>query len=142
MKVTVSGKQFVVGGAFPEYAEARLEEAADKYFESGIGSSVAVSWTGSVLRINIITHPARDIIVLSHGVAETARLALDIALEMIAKRLRRHKRRLRDYQRRDKSEAKQNRVNLQRYVIVLPKILALPITRTTAAFSRARISPS
>ena len=142
MKVTVSGKQVVVGDAFSEYAEARLEEAVDKYFDSGIGSSLAVSWTGSVLRINITTRPGRGIIVLSHGVAETARLAFEIASEKIAKRLRRHKRRLRDYQRRDKSEAKQNRVNIQRYVIVLPKILALPITRTTAALRRARTPPS
>ena len=79
---------------------------------------------------------------LSNGVAETAYLAFDIALEKIAKRLRRHKRRLRDYRRREKSEAKQNRVNMHRYVIVQPKILALPIMRTTVAFRRARTTPS
>ena len=106
------------------------------------GSSVAVSWTGSVLRTNITTHPGRGIIVLSHGVAETARLVFDIALEKIAKRPRCHERRLRGYKRGDKSEAKQNRVNIQRNLIVLPKILALPITRTTAALRRARTPPS
>ena len=142
MKGTVSGKQVVVGDAFLDYAEARLEEAVDKYFDSGIGSSLAVSWTGSVLRINITTHPGTGIIAISHGVAETAHLACDIVLEKITKSLRLHERRLRDYGRREKSEARQNRVNMRRYVIVQPKILALPITRTTAAFRRARTTPS
>ena len=142
MKVTVSGKQVVVGGAFPDYAEARLEEVVDNYFDSGIGSSVGVSGSGSVLRINITTDPGSGIIALSHGVAGTAHLACNIALEKIAKSLSRHKRRLRDYRRREKSEAKQNRVNMQRYVIVQSKTLALPITRTPAAFRRARTTPS
>lgn len=121
MKVTVSGKQVDIGDAFPEYAEDRLEEVVEKYFDSGIDSSVTVSRAGSGLRIDITVHPGRGIIVQSHGEAETAHLAFDIALEKIAKRLRRHKRRLRDHHRREKSEAKQNSVNMQRYVIAQPE---------------------
>jgi len=121
MKVTVSGKQVDIGGAFPEYAEDRLEEVVDKYFDSGLDSSVTVSRAGSGLRIDITVHPGRGIIVQSHGDAETAHLAFDIALEKIAKRLRRHKRRLRDHHRKEKSEAKQNPVNMQRYVIAQPE---------------------
>ena len=117
MKVTVSGKQVDIGDAFPEYAEDRLEEVVDKYFDSSIDSSVTVSRAGSGLRIDITVHPGRGIVVQSHGEAETAHLAFDVALEKIAKRLRRHKRRLRDHHRREKSEAKRNPVAFQRYVI-------------------------
>ena len=142
MKVTVSGKQVDDGDAFPKYAEDRLGEAVDRYFDSGIDSSFKVSWAGGGLRINITTHPERGFMALSHRLAEAAHPVFDTALEKVAKRLRRHKRWLKDYQRREKSEAKQNRVNMRRYVIAQPKIPALPITRTIAAFRRARTVPS
>ena len=142
MKVTVSGKQVDDADAFPKYAEDRLGEVVDRYFDSGIDSSFKVSWGGGGLRINITTHPERGFIALSHRVAETAHPAFDTALEKVAKRLRRHRRRLRDFPRREKSEVKQNRVNMRRYVIAQLKIPALPITRTIAAFRRARTVPS
>ncbi len=120
MQVTVSGKQVDIGEAFPAYAEGLLDDVVDKYFDSGIDSNVTVSKAGSGLRIDISVHPGRGIVVQSHGEAATAHLAFDIALERIAKRLRRYKRRLRDHNRKEKSEAKQNPLNAQRYVIEQP----------------------
>ncbi len=72
------------------------------------------------MRVDISVHPGRGIVVQSHGEAATAHLAFDIALERIAKRLRRYKRRLRDHNRKEKSEVKQNPRNAQRYVIAQP----------------------
>tara|TARA_R110000868_G_scaffold32036_1_gene116881 strand:- start:6992 stop:7612 length:621 start_codon:yes stop_codon:yes gene_type:complete len=120
MQVTVSGKQVDIGEAFPAYAEELLDDVVDKYFDSGIDSNVTVSKAGNGLRIDISVHPGRGIVVQSHGEAATAHLAFDLALERIAKRLRRYKRRLRDHNRKEKSEAKQNPLNAQRYVIAQP----------------------
>ncbi len=120
MKVTVSGKQVDIGDAFPAYAEDHLEDVVEKYFDSGIDSNVTVSRAGSGLRIDISVHPGRGIIVQSHGEGATAHAAFDLALERIAKRLRRYKRRLRDHHRKEKSEAKQNPRNAQQYVIAPP----------------------
>ena len=120
MKVTVSGKQIEIGEAFPAYAEGQLEEVVDKYFDKGIDSSITVSRAGSGLRVDISVHPGRGILVQSSGEAETAHPAFDQALERIAKRLRRYKRRLRDHHRKEKSEAKQNPVNMQLYIIAPP----------------------
>lgn len=120
MKVTVSGKQVDIGDAFPAYAEGHLEDVVGKYFDSGIDSNVTVSRAGSGLRIDISVHPGRGIIVQSHGEGGTAHAAFDLALERIAKRLRRYKRRLRDHHRKEKSEAKQNPRNAQQYVIAPP----------------------
>lgn len=121
MQVTVSGKQVDVGEAFPAYAEGLLDDVVDKYFDSGIDSNVTVSRASSGLRVDISVHPGRGIVVQSHGEAATAHLAFDLALERIAKRLRRYKRRLRDHHRKEKSEAKQNPLNAQRYVIAQPE---------------------
>ena len=120
MKVTVSGKQVEIGEAFPTYAENHLDEVVDKYFDSGIDSNVTVSRAGGGLRVDITVHPGRGIIVQSHGEGATAHVAFDLALERIAKRLRRYKRRLRDHNRKEKSEAKQNPRNAQRYIIAPP----------------------
>lgn len=120
MQVTVSGKQVEIGEAFPAYAEGLLDDVVDKYFDSGIDSNVTVSRAGSGLRVDISVHPGRGIVVQSHGEGATAHAAFDLALERIAKRLRRYKRRLRDHHRKEKSEAKQNALNAQRYVIAQP----------------------
>lgn len=120
MKVTVSGKQVEIGEAFPTYAESHLGEVVEKYFDSGIDSNVTVSRAGAGLRIDITVHPGRGIIVQSHGEGATAHAAFDLALERIAKRLSRYKRRLRDHNRKEKSEAKQNPRNAQRYIIAPP----------------------
>jgi len=120
MKVTVSGKQVDIGDAFPAHAESHLDAVVEKYFDSSIDSNVTVSRAGSGLRIDISVHPGRGILVQSHGEGATAHAAFDLALERIAKRLRRYKRRLRDHNRKEKSEAKQNPRNAQQYVIASP----------------------
>lgn len=120
MQVTVSGKQVDIGEAFSTHAENHLDEVVNKYFDSGIDSTVTVSRAGSGLRVDITVHPGRGIIVQSHGEGATAHAAFDLALERIAKRLRRYKRRLRDHNRKEKSEAKQNPRNAQRYIIAPP----------------------
>ena len=120
MKVTVSGKQVEIGDAFPAHAESHLDAVVEKYFDSSIDSNVTVSRAGSGLRIDISVHPGRGILVQSHGEGATAHAAFDLALERIAKRLRRYKRRLRDHNRKEKSEAKRNPRNAQKYVIAPP----------------------
>jgi hypothetical protein len=75
-------------------------------------------------------HPGRGIVVRSQGEADAAHPAFDLALERIAKRLRRYKRRLRDHNRKEKSEAKQNPLNAQRYVIEQPADEEAPETET------------
>ena len=117
MEVIVSGKQVDVGNAFPAYAESRLEVVVAKYFDGGIASNITVSRAGRALRIDISVHPGRGIVVQSRGEGATAHAAFDSALEHIAKRLRRYKRRLRNHHRKEKSEEKQNPRNAQQYVI-------------------------
>ena len=130
MDITVSGKQVAIGEAFPAYAEERLDVPVEKYFDRGIESNVTVSRAGNGLRRDISVHPGRGIVVRSQGEADAAPPAFDLARERIAKRLRRYKRRLRDHNRKEKSEAKQNPLNAQRYVIEQPADEEAPETET------------
>lgn len=118
MQITVSGKQIDVGEAFPQHAEQCLAELVEKYLDHAIDGSVTVTRGKGGVAVDIVVHAGRGVMVQSHGTAESAHLALDAALERIAKRLRRYKRRLKDHRRREKADAKQRQAqNAQRYVI-------------------------
>jgi ribosomal subunit interface protein len=117
MQVTVSGKQVDVGEAFQAYAEEHLNDIVSKYFDHGIESNVTVSRSRLGLRVDITVHAGRGVVVQSHGEADVAHPAFEMALDRIAKRLRRYKRRLKDHHRKERSEAKQNGFVAQRYII-------------------------
>ncbi|MGE0746095.1 MAG: ribosome-associated translation inhibitor RaiA [Rhodospirillales bacterium] len=108
MQITVTGKQIDVGEALRQHAEERLGEVVAKYFDHGIDANVVLSRVAHLFRADLSVHVGRNILVQSHGEAETAYPAFDVACDRIAKRLRRYKRRLRDHhqaQRRASAEA-------------------------------------
>lgn len=119
MQITVSGKQVDLGEAFQGYAEENLTEVVEKYFDHGIEANVTVSRAPLGLRVDITVHAGRGIVVQSHGEADAAHPAFETALERIAKRLRRYKRRLKDHHRKERAEAKQGAM-AQSYVIASP----------------------
>jgi len=102
MQITVTGKQIDVGEALRQHAEERLGEVVAKYFDHGIDANVVLSRVAHLFRADLSVHVGRNILVQSHGEAETAYPAFDVACDRIAKRLRRYKRRLRDHNQRER----------------------------------------
>ncbi len=99
MQVTITGKQLDVGDALREHVEANLADAVAKYFDQAIESTVVFSSSakGRLIRADIAVHAGRNIQMRGRAEAADAYAAFDAALERIAKRLRRYKRRLRDH---------------------------------------------
>ena len=120
MQVTVSGKQIDVGAAFQGYAEGHLEAVVGKYFDRGIDAAVTISRAGQGMRVDIKVHAGRGFVIQSHGEAEQAHQAFDIALERAGKRLRRYKRRLKGHHRKERAQAKLAPLNVQRYILAPP----------------------
>lgn len=116
MQVMVTGKQLDVGDALRSHVETQLSDAVSKYFENAIEASVVFSslGKGKMVRSDISVHVGRNIQMQGHAEAGEARAAFDGAMERIAKRLRRYKRRLRDH-RRAASEAAA--LEAQQYVL-------------------------
>lgn len=105
MKITVSGKQIDVGDALRSHVESTLDETVSKYFDQAIEGTAVFSRDGqSFLQCDITVHVGRDLQMRGSGEAGDAHAAFDLALEHIAKRLRRQKRRLRSHRRRDAAE--------------------------------------
>lgn len=99
MQVMVTGKQLNVGDALRGHVETHLADAVSKYFEHAIDASVVFSRQGKgrQVRSDISVHVGRNIQMQGHAESDEAHAAFDLAMERIAKRLRRYKRRLRDH---------------------------------------------
>ena len=75
-----------------------------KYFSNAIEASVVVSRDAHLLRVNLSVHVGQGILLQGHADAADPHAAYEAAVERVAKRLRRHKRRLRDHHKNAPSE--------------------------------------
>jgi ribosomal subunit interface protein len=118
MQVVVTGKQLSVGDSLRAHVDTHLADQVAKYFEHAIEASVVFSREGKgrQIRSDISVHIGRNIQMQGHGEADDAYIAFDAALDRIAKRLRRYKRRLRDH--RKTAAAEQTAIlQAQQYVL-------------------------
>jgi len=94
MNVTVTGKHIDLGEAFRERVVTGLTAATGKYFPNPLDAQVTVVKEGGTFRVDIAVHAARNLHMEATGSGDEAYAAAEQAIERIAKRLRRHKRRL------------------------------------------------
>lgn len=106
MQLSIKGKQLDIGDALRAHVETSLERVLGKYFGDAIDARVTFSREAHLYRAVVFTHIGRNIMVEAHGEAVEPYPAFDSAAERLAKRLRRHKRFLRDHHREGQAEAK------------------------------------
>ena len=97
MNLSVSGQQIEIGEALSAHARQALSAAVAKYFDDAIDGQVHFSREAYLFRADIVVHVGRNITMQSHAAAIDPYAAFDAACEHLAKRLRRHKRRLREH---------------------------------------------
>ena len=108
MHITVTGRHLDVGASLRRRVEEGLAAAVAKYFDRAIEAHVTFDKRGQFFIADIAVHVGRGIVAHSGGEADDPYVAFSSALEHLAKRLRRQKRRLRDHHnanaRADKTE--------------------------------------
>ena len=104
MKLSVTGKQIDVGDALRDHIETSLHATASKFFDNAMDGSVVLAKSAHLFRADISVHIGRNMLLQGHAEAGDAYAAFDAACDRIAKRLRRHKRRLRDHRKSGKDE--------------------------------------
>lgn len=109
-----------VGERLRRHVEARLNDGVAKYFDHALDSHVVFEPEGPLVRADISVHVGRGIQVQGHGAAEDAQNAFDLAMERIAKRLRRNKRRLRDHHRKSGSARREEALTAQHVILADP----------------------
>jgi len=122
MHITVKGKQLEVGEALRGHMESALAAAVSKYFSNPLESQIVFTREAHLFRADVSVHVGRSILVQGQALAADAYVAGDAAIEHVAKRLRRYKRRLRDHHKepertRDQERATADALTAQSYVL-------------------------
>ncbi len=97
MQISVSGKNMDTGLAFQEHAELSLNNVVEKYFNNAVSGHVTLEKADSGFTVKTRVALSRRMELESTGRAPDAHAALDAAIEHAEKRLRRHKRRLKNH---------------------------------------------
>jgi ribosomal subunit interface protein len=99
MNLTVNGKGIDVGEALRTHVTESLDRVLDKYFSHPIDATATFSKQGHLFKVLLSVHVGRGILMQADGEGGDAYLAFDGAAGTVAKRLLRHKKRLRDHHR-------------------------------------------
>ena len=92
----VSGKNLDIGESLQAHARERVGAALAKYFDREATGHVTLQPDGSAFRADMVLHLPAGITLQSEGHAHDPYATVNQAVERLEKRLRRHKRRLKD----------------------------------------------
>ena len=115
MQLSVQGKQLDIGDALRSHIDDRLRRALGKYFGDAVEVKVTLGREAHLYRAVISAHVGRRIRMEAHAEADEPYPAFDLACDHLSKRLRRHKRRIRQHHK----EAPEERevVSAQQYIL-------------------------
>ena len=99
MNLTVKGKQLDVGDALRTHIGDHLALITKKYFDGAIDATATVGRDAHLYTAVISVHVSRSIHMEAAAEADSPYGAVDRAIDKLAKRLRRYKRRLHDHHR-------------------------------------------
>jgi len=97
MAFSVTGRHIDVGEALRGHVETTLDAIFEKYFGGAIDADVIFGREGAFYHARINAHVGRGLQMVAESKADKPYAAFDGAAERLSKRLRRHKRRLRDH---------------------------------------------
>jgi len=104
MQLSVKGKQIDVGDSLRQHVETRLTDVVGKYFSSPLEANVTFSREAHLFRADITVHVGRNILLQSNSSASEPYPAFDLAADRMAKRLARHKNRLKKHHQESAAE--------------------------------------
>ena len=104
MNINISGKNMDMGMAFQDHASEALSHVVDKYFHNAISASVTLEKAEEGFKVNTRVNLTNRMELESTGHARDAHAALEAAIEHAEKRLRRHKRRLKNHRNASKAD--------------------------------------
>ena len=97
MQVQVTGKHIDVGDALRTHVTDKLDAAVMKYMDRATDALVVFSKEGHGFRAECTVRLGHNMTLQAHGEAGDIYASFDTAAERLEKRLRRHKRRLKDH---------------------------------------------
>ncbi len=97
MQIAITGRHVSVNDRFRDQVAKRLETAAGKFFSSAIDAQAVFAKVAQVIETDLTIHVGHGIRFQSHAAASDMTTSFGMAAERLEKRMRRHKRKLRDH---------------------------------------------
>ncbi len=97
MQIQITGKKLDVSESLRRQSEEKIQDVSQKYDLRPLESSITFSKDGPLVRCDIEMHLGRGVYVRAFQDTNDAYLSLDQAIDTFEKRLRRHKKKLIDH---------------------------------------------
>jgi ribosomal subunit interface protein len=104
MQMEIKGKGMDIGNALREYIDEHIQAILEKYFGEADDGHIAITKEGSFYKCDIQVHVNKRVMVQAQGQGSDVYACVDEALDHIAKRLRRNKRKLKNHHQQAKEE--------------------------------------
>lgn len=125
MELDIHGKQMDVGDALRTHAIDKLEEIDEKYFNHATSATVTFTKEGhghETFKVHISYMVGKNLTLNTETEARDPYAAFDDAAEKTAKRLRRHKRKLRDHHDRHEKTPEEEFIKARNYTLAVSDI--------------------
>ena len=100
MTIKVFGKGVDLGESLREYAESRTENLIEKYIAEKIDATVTVHKDSRIFETEVCLYLNKGFVIKANGASDDPYRAVDIALERLEERIKKHKNRIKDKSRR------------------------------------------
>lgn len=97
MNLEIKGKNIDIGESLRTYSQEMIDDVLAKYFGDANSGHLTITKDGAMFRTEIQLHVNKRTIVEASGKNIDARSSVEEAIEHVAKRLRRHKRKLKSH---------------------------------------------
>lgn len=114
MEIQISGRGIDLGNSLREYTETKTSNLVEKYLGEGLTSNITMSKDNRVFEVEICLYLTKGFVVKTNGSSDDAYRAVDIALERLEERVKKHKNRIKDKKRRSEWNAA---VEAVRYIV-------------------------
>ncbi len=100
MSVKISGRNIDLGTSLKEYIEKELENLIDKYLGEQIDSTVTIVKDNRLFDTEVCVYLYKGFVIKTHGASDDPYRAFDVALERLEERIKKHKNRIKNKERR------------------------------------------
>jgi ribosomal subunit interface protein len=104
MKILTSGQQLDLGDSLRTYVEENLTNAVSKYMDNAIEAHVVFRRDGSMYHCHCAVHVGTGIAMQAEAEGTDIYVSFDLALEKLAKQVRRDKRKRRNHHTRQQPD--------------------------------------
>lgn len=101
MQIKISGKSIDIGESLRNFSSQEITNIVDKYVGEAIETTVVIGKDNRLFNVEIILYVSKGFIMKTNGASDDPYKAVSLAIERLEGKIKRHKNRLMDRQRRE-----------------------------------------